>query len=174
MANVYGNSGNRWWVGLNVGSDQSTVFGTSSLLSPVGYESLPSGNAVDDAKFAAAAAVDKAGVPVTISVENVSWFNINGPYTTQAAANAAIPAIQKAHPAPGAVAQAIDAVTGKPQSNSSPLSWIADITGFSGSNFVIRATKVIVGGMLLIIGLAHITGASNAVASAARNVPLPV
>ena len=104
---VYGDSGNRWWVGLNVGSDQSTVFGTSSLLSPNGYESLPSGNAADDAQFAAAAAKNAANPssPVTISVENVKWFNINGPYSTQAKANAALPAIQKANPAPGDVQQ---------------------------------------------------------------------
>jgi hypothetical protein len=38
-------------------------------------------------------------------VENVSWYNIRGPYTTQAAANAAIPAIQRAAPAPGEVQQ---------------------------------------------------------------------
>lgn len=106
MPTTYGNSGNRWWVGLNVGSDQSTVFGTGSILSPNGYESLPSGNAADDAQFAAAAAHNAGGgTPNTISVENVKWFNIRGPYPNQAAANAAIPAIQKAHPAPGEVQQ---------------------------------------------------------------------
>ena len=103
MANTYGDSGNRWWVGLNVGSDQSTIFGTGSILSPNGYESLPSGNASDDAQFAAAASYDASNPskPKTISVENVSWFNINGPYPTQAAANAALPGIAKQNPAPG-------------------------------------------------------------------------
>ncbi len=46
------------------------------------------------------------------------------------------------------------------------------ITGFHGSNFVIRAVKIIVGGMLVLIGLAHLTGADNAVANAARKVPV--
>jgi uncharacterized membrane protein YccF (DUF307 family) len=106
MATTYGNNGNRWWVGLNVGSDNSTVFGTGSILSPNGYESLPSGNAADDAQFAAAASHNAtASTPSTISVENVKWFNIRGPYATQAQANAAIAAIQKANPAPGEVQQ---------------------------------------------------------------------
>jgi hypothetical protein len=38
----------------------------------------------------------------------------------------------------------------------------------------IRVAKVLVGGVLLLVGLAHMTGADNAVASAARKVPLPV
>lgn len=113
---TYGNSGDRWWVGLNVGSDQSTIFGTGSILSPNGYESLPSGNASDDAQFAAAAAYNKAHPtkPKTISVENVSWFNIRGPYPTQAAANSALPAIAAANPAPGEFQQ----VTGGGQQNA--------------------------------------------------------
>lgn len=45
---------------------------------------------------------------------------------------------------------------------------------FHGTNFVVRAAKVIIGGLLLIIGLVHITGADNAIASVAKKVPLPV
>lgn len=48
-----------------MGSDQSTILGTGSFFSPSGYESLPSGNAADDAKFAAAAAKDKGAVKMT-------------------------------------------------------------------------------------------------------------
>jgi hypothetical protein len=48
------------------------------------------------------------------------------------------------------------------------------VGSISGTNLVIRAAKVIIGGLLLIIGLVHITGADNAVASLARKVPLPV
>lgn len=106
MPATYGNGGNRWWVGLNVGSDNSTVFGTGSVLSPNGYESLPSGDAADDAQFAAAASHNAtAAKPNTISVQHVQWFNIRGPYADQATANKAIPAIQKANPAPGEVQQ---------------------------------------------------------------------
>ena len=172
---------NRWWVGLNVGSDQSTILGTASILSPDGYESLPSGNTADDAKFAAAAIRNKgASKPVTISVENVSWYNINGPYTTQAEANAAIPAIQKAHPAPGEAQQlANEGLAGNGQAGaaSNPVglgNFLADITGFSGSNFVVRALKVIIGGTLLMVGIAHMTGAGDKVSELARKVPIPV
>lgn len=38
----------------------------------------------------------------------------------------------------------------------------------------IRVAKIVVGGALLLIGVAHMTGADNAVASAARKVPLPI
>lgn len=52
--------------------------------------------------------------------------------------------------------------------------WTALVSGFSGTNFVLRAVKIIVGGMLLLIGLSHLTGADNAVMVAARNVKVPV
>jgi hypothetical protein len=166
-AAVYGGSGNRWWVGLNVGSDQSTILGTSSPLSPNGYESLPSGNAADDRQFAAAAAKDKANpsAPVTISVENVSWFNVNGPYPTQAQANAAIPAIQQANPAPGEVQQ----LTG-----ANPTGWEQAVVdayhALTSSGTWVRVAKVVIGGALVIIGLAQITGAGKAAERAAEAV----
>jgi hypothetical protein len=174
-APVYGNQGNRWWVGLNVGSDQSTVFGTGSILSPNGYESLPSGNAADDKQFAAAAAKNKgAAKPVTISVEHVDWFNINGPYPTQAKANAAIPAIQKAHPAPGEVQQ----VTGGGQQNAANGAGIslANVETFfadlASQGTWIRVAKVVVGSVMIIVGLLKITGADKAVTTAAKGAAL--
>lgn len=42
------------------------------------------------------------------------------------------------------------------------------------SNTWIRVVKVVIGGMLVIVGLAHITGAGNAIASTARKVPAPI
>jgi hypothetical protein len=176
MVNVYGDKGNRWWVGQNVGESggQSTVFGTPStefIGKPSGYESLPSGNAADDKQFAAAAAKDKSNPssPVTISVENVKWYNINGPYATQAAANAAIPAVQKADPAKGAVSQAAS-------NNGVPTSWQQGLTNFlhaiDSSATWVRVAKVVIGGALVIVGLAKITGAGNAVADVAGKVPL--
>ena len=61
-------------------------------------------------------------------------------------------------------------------SNAIPgLSQIGDFFGALGqANTWIRVAKVIVGGVLLIVGLVHITGADNAVASVARKVPLPI
>ena len=164
MAATYGDGGNRWWVGLNVGSDQSTILGVSSILSPVGYESLPSGNAADDAKFAAAAKKDAVSPssPVTISVENVSWFNIHGPYPTQKAADAALPAIAKANPAPGELSQLYDAATSKPQSNN--VAGLANLIGeLTSSGTWIRVAKVIIGGVLVIVGVAKLTGAGKVI-----------
>lgn len=173
MANVYGGSGNRWWVGLNVGSDQRNVFGMSTFASPNGYESLPSGNAADDAKFMAAAIKDKtAGNPGTISVENVSWYNVNGPFPTQAAANAAIPAIQKSHPAPGEISQAVDAATGQPQSSNSAAGLTTLLAALDSKNTYLRIAKVVVGSAMILIGLMRITGADTAVATAAKGAVL--
>jgi hypothetical protein len=180
--NTYGNSGNRWWIGLNVGETggQSTIFGQPSSIfvgKPSGYESLPSGNAADDAQFAAAAKKDavSGATPVTISVENVQWYNINGPYSTQVLANAAIPAIQKAHPAPGEVAQAASN-TGLPN----PLAWEQSLEGvlsnLTNLNLWIRIAKVAIGGTILIVGLAKLTGADqkagSVAAKAVRIAPL--
>lgn len=41
-------------------------------------------------------------------------------------------------------------------------------------NLWIRAAKIIAGGALVVIGLAHITGAGNEVMTIARKAPLPV
>lgn len=103
MPNTYGNNGNRWWVGLNVASAETGVIHSVPISVPNGYESLPSGDAVDDALFAEAAAYNKAHVskPNTVTVQHIVWFNINGPYASQAEANAAIPSIQQQNPAPG-------------------------------------------------------------------------
>jgi hypothetical protein len=183
MANVYGDRGNRWWVGQNVGEtgSQSTIFGTPSLSAlnpgtPNGYESLPSGNAADDAQFAAAAARNKGSKsPITISVENIEWYNIQGPYTTQAAANAAIPAIQKATPAKGTVGQVADDNSSNPVGKAAGAvagaeSDVSSIEGFlsglTSANLWIRVAKVTIGGAILLVGLIKLTGvlSSNSVA----------
>jgi hypothetical protein len=176
MGNVYGNGGNRWWVGLNIGEtgSQSTIFGTPSIASlnpftPSGYESLPSGNASDDAQFAKAAIADKSGSPVTISVENINWYNIQGPYSTQAAANAAIPAIEKAHPALGVLGQVAKDNASNPLGTAAGLAggilngFSAVISGLSGKNILVRAAKMIIGGVILILGLLKLTGADQSV-----------
>jgi hypothetical protein len=60
----------------------------------------------------------------------------------------------------------------------STLAGLAQIGAFFAAltdrNTWIRVAKVIIGGTLLIISLAHITGADNAVSRAARTVPLPI
>jgi len=174
VANTYGDNGNRWWIGQNVGESgsQQTIFGTSSLSAlnpsvPNGYESLPSGNAADDAQFAAAAAKNKGSKsPNTISVENVKWYNIEGPYTTQAAANAAIPAIQKAQPAKGTAGQI------QQDNNSNPLGTVAgaasdvqSVVGFLGgltsANLWIRVAKIGIGAIMITVGLVKLTGVAS-------------
>lgn len=68
--------------------------------------------------------------------------------------------------------------SGTTQAAASPIGTLAGFLGLSGkisgTNLVIRGAKVIIGGLLLIIGLVHITGADNAVASLARKVPVPI
>lgn len=180
MANTYGDSGNRWWVGMNVGEggSQKTVFGTPSLsalnpFTPSGYESLPSGNASDDKLFAAAASKNKGSTnPNTISVENIEWFNIQGPYTTQAAANAAIPAIEKANPAPGVLGQVAKDNSSNPLGAAANVaSDISSTAGFLSTlgeaNTWIRIAKVVAGGMILIVGLLKLTGADKAIGGVA-------
>lgn len=49
--------------------------------------------------------------------------------------------------------------------------FLDDVTS---ANLWIRAAKVIIGGTLLIIGIAHITGSDHVVMQAARKVPLPI
>lgn len=59
-----------------------------------------------------------------------------------------------------------------------PLTGVDAIGGFFNklgeANTWIRVAKVAVGGLLLIVGIVHITGAGGPVASAARKVPLPI
>jgi hypothetical protein len=172
MANVYGSNGNRWWVGQNVGGSamEKTVFGSNAIVPvgiapgtpPAGYESLPSGNAADDAKFAAAAKSHAAKVVV----EGITWAHINGPFTTQAAANAAIPGIQAKTPAAGE-GQQVASNAGATLANIT-----GGITGFSGTNFVLRALKIVVGGVLVIVGISKLTGTTNAVTKAVSKVPI--
>jgi hypothetical protein len=53
-----------------------------------------------------------------------------------------------------------------------PFNWIAQITGFSGTNFVIRAVKVIVGSVLLISGLIHLSGIDKDALGIASKIPV--
>ena len=59
-----------------------------------------------------------------------------------------------------------------------PLTGVNAIGAFfndlGNSNTWIRVAKVVIGGLLLVIGIVHITGISGAAADVARKVPLPV
>lgn len=52
--------------------------------------------------------------------------------------------------------------------------WEQFLANLGNANTWIRVAKVVVGGTLLIVGISHLTGADNAVAAAARRVPLPI
>jgi hypothetical protein len=168
MANIYGNSGNRWWVGYNT-AQENVLNPQAGINTPSGYESLPSGNATDDALFAAAAVINKGSTnPNTISVENISWFNINGPYTTQAKANAAIPAINKAHSSGGVEQQLVAAAAGTASPGAGGGSGsLFSIGGISGTNLAIRLAKVFAGSVILLIGLAKLTNMNSGIAAKA-------
>jgi hypothetical protein len=70
-----------------------------------------------------------------------------------------------------------DTLTGVQTASILP-SWADGLASFLG--FVtsaagwVRVLKVAIGGLLVVIGVSHMTGASNAVSQAARKVPLPV
>lgn len=123
------------------------------------------------------------------TVNGTDWIALSKPYPTQAAANAALPGIEnfeKTGKGPGTptvppfalgpnqpAGQAAQKAAG-----TNPLSGLAAIGDFfsrlTDATTWIRVGKVLVGGVLLIVGLAHMTGADNAAFKAARNVPIPV
>jgi hypothetical protein len=149
MAHKYGDTGNRWWAAYNT---SQSLF-SANLYSPSGYESLPSGNATDDALFAAAAALTAvkafpAGKGPVISVENVHWANVNGPYPTQAAANAEVAKLQKKAPAPGTDQQA---------ENQAKATVAKTLLGFLESDQLwTRIGEVILGLLLITVGVAKL------------------
>jgi hypothetical protein len=90
-----------------------------------------------------------------------------GPYATLAAAQSA--------------ANAATSTATSTEFNPSlpnPLSGVNAIGAFFNklgeANTWIRVGKVVIGGLLLVVGLVHITGAAGAVADAARKVPVPI
>jgi hypothetical protein len=157
-----------WFVAFNTAQNTPAITqlagGNINPDTPAGYESLHAGNLADNAKFLAAAAATKVGGPFAagkgpvISVENVKWANVNGPYATQAQANAAIPAIQKAEPAPGAASEAEQAAT---SAISNPLDYLEDVGDFfhrlTEAATWERVGEIGVGVLLLYIGVKALT-----------------
>jgi len=98
----------------------------------------------------------------------IKW---QGPFATEAEAQAAQNPQQQS---PNPVNNAVNAA----ENSSGVLSIPASIGNFFAAlgeaNTWIRIVKVIIGGALVLIGVAHMSGAENAVASAARRVPLPI
>jgi hypothetical protein len=88
-----------------------------------------------------------------------------GPYATQAAAQSA---------ANAATATATSTEVSLPN----PLTGVDAIGAFfnklGDANTWIRVGKVVIGGLLLVVGLVHITGVQGAAANIARKVPVPI
>jgi hypothetical protein len=101
-----------------------------------------------------------------VSEQLVMW---QGPFATQAEAKAAANPQQQS---PNPVNDATNAV------ENANIPGLTQIGGFFGalsdSNTWIRVAKVVIGGMLVIVGLSDITGSDHAVAQAARKIPLPI
>jgi hypothetical protein len=97
-----------------------------------------------------------------VSEQLVKW---QGPFATQAQAKAAANPQQQS---PNPVNDAVNAAQNATGSLGSLIS------ALTSSNTWIRVVKVVIGGVLLIVGLVHITGVSGTAADAARKVPLPV
>ena len=118
----------------------------------------------------------------TVASANITGLAsiIGGPYATQALAQAAangkgtngVPGTGKST---GSSTSTVNSANG---SLPNPLSGLAAVGDFlvrlGDPNTWIRVAKIIIGGTLLIVGLAHMSGADNALASVARKVPVPV
>lgn len=100
---------------------------------------------------------------------------VTGPFTTEATAQAAVKAGKtSASPQAAETPSEIGSQVSSGVLDGIPASVGSFFSALGNTNTWIRVAKVVVGGLLLVIGLVHITGADNALASAARKVPLPV
>jgi hypothetical protein len=110
-----------------------------------------------------------------VTVGGKSGYLRAGPFTTLAAAQAylQVGAQTTSTPIPG-----LGITPGGQITATNPLNFLQPIGQFFSdlgkANTWIRVAKVVVGGLLLIIGLVHITGVGGAVADTARKVPVPI
>lgn len=108
-----------------------------------------------------------ADAKAEIGLNGFGFAISGGPYTSKAAAQEAASSQTQTQQQQNQAGQI-----------PNPLSGLTQIGNFFGALTQaatwIRLAKVVFGGGLLIIGLAHITGASNSLATAARKVPVPI
>jgi hypothetical protein len=156
-------AGTDWWVLVPAAAEQNAA----GVVSGAFVVSVAQGSAVDSQLLG-----NYAG---KVTVGGKTGYLRAGPFTTAAAAAAYLKtgAAAAGTGIPGVSIAPSGAVT-----TSNPLAGLAAIGQFFTSlgevNTWIRVAKVLAGGLLLVIGLVHITGADNAIATAARKVPLPV
>jgi hypothetical protein len=156
-------AGTDWWVLVPRLSEQN-VAGT---VADAFIVSTPQGSAADKTLLG----TDSGQV----TVGGRSGYRRAGPFTSQAAAQAylKVGAQNTGTQIPG-----VDITPSGGVTASNPLQGLAAIGDFfsrlTQASTWIRVAKVISGGLLLVIGLVHITGADNKVASIARKVPVPI
>lgn len=110
-----------------------------------------------------------------VTVGGKSGYLRAGPFTSRADVDAylKVGAQDVSTPIPG-----VDIKPGGGLSAHNPLTGLAAIGDFfnklSDPHLWVRVAKVMVGGVMLLVGLAHITGASGQIMDVARKVPLPI
>lgn len=140
-----------WWVGAYIEAGMSTSSSGGTAYLPFVFQDATKAQAQKD-----------AGAKL-----------LAGPFSTQADAQNWANSYESS-PSTLHAGSGLSTSTGTVTGDSPPSlgNLVGSITGFHGSNFVIRAAKIIIGGALLLIGLAHLTGADNSVMKAARNVKM--
>jgi hypothetical protein len=104
-----------------------------------------------------------------------TYYRRQGPFTSLKDAQGAFKtgATNANSPIPG-----VQITPGGSLTPANPIPGLTQIGDFfaalTQANTWIRVAKIVIGGALLIAGIAHITGADNAIARTARSVPLPI
>jgi hypothetical protein len=156
-------AGTDWWVLVPKASEQNVA----GVVADAFIVSVPQGSAIDTKLLA-----NYAG---QVTISGRTGYQRAGPFTSQAAAQAylKVGAQNSGTQIPGVAITPGGGIT-----TSNPLSGVDAIGAFFNKlgdpHLWIRVAKVVTGGLLLVIGLVHITGAGGAVASVARKVPVPI
>lgn len=122
-----------------------------------------------------------AGSGPTVATANITGLTaiVGGPYPTQAAAQAVAqgdPNTTSGLPGVGAPGVSASTVNSSNGAIGNPLGFLGNLANFFG-DFTqaatwIRVAKVIIGGVLLITGAAHLTGTDKTAAKALKAAPL--
>jgi hypothetical protein len=117
----------------------------------------------------------------TVTTANITGLSaiVGGPYATQAAATAAANGdASTTSGLPGTTKPAVTSSTVNSSNGSLPnlLSWESGLATFlsdlTSSSTWIRVAEVVIGGVLLIVGLAHITGATQVISKIPPVLPV--
>lgn len=137
-----------WWVAENLTNQNS--FRLSNFFSnnaPSGYQTVHAGSQADWNAFQQGLASGS-----TVSLHNIDWKVRGGPYATEADAKAAIPAIQAANPAPGAVAQAAPAFGDVASALSAFYDKLTDGKMWRSLGWLVLGVLLIISGLILWVG----------------------